>query len=1108
MGPLPAGLSQAFKPPFSSKLLPKSRIQPATSTVFGHFHPIVATSLTITGLPSGEPLTPHSEWYREYSMIKSHLFLGAAAFAVAISVASPAIAQGAPTAADESSDTAASGETIVVTGSRIARANFDTVEPSVVVQSTDIEARGFETLGQALNEQPSFGVPGNSPIGAQSGLGQGQSFVNFLGLGSQRTLTLVNGRRFVSSNTSSIFGPTGAGSQVDLNIIPTKLLDRIETIAVGGAPIYGADAISGTINVILKQDYEGLEIDGQYGISDRGDGQNYRVRALAGQNFGDGRGNITFAGEYNKSKGLTGVDRSFYSSGLFFGNASDPTSIFSQELYRDRRIPAISDSGIPMVGGDFIPLSPEQELLFFGTNGLNFGVQNASGAQLRFDENGNLIPIDFGRYAGAPGSFGVDFEGGNGFSLVPTTNLLSETRRYSAILTTKYELTDSVRFFGEAWYSNSKGRNLRDQPVYNSALFANAGDADGNLIMSVDNPFLTPAARAAIIDAINNNPLSDLNSGAPSQDYFYLARANTDLATGNSTGEVEVMRFVGGFDGSFDLLAGTWNWEVVGNYGRSKTTSESREIIQQNFLNAIDAVAGPGGTITCRAGVVNSPFPSINPNCTPINLFGTGRNSQAALDYITAIANPRSINKQKDFTASLSGPLFKLPGGDFSIAIGYEHREESQKFDPGAFFYGADDPDPLTDENGDGDPTNDRVPYGRSVPILPVNGKFNTDEISGEFLAQIISPSTDSFIDLLEVKGAVRYVDHSLAGSDWTWTLGGRLGIVPDFTIRGNFTRAIRAPAITELFNPSSTFFGFAVDPCDQANLGNGPAPTTRQANCAADGLPANFSSLSNSASFLQAIEGNPVLKNEKADSWTIGAVFAPSFIPRLRASVDWVDIKLTDAITDGGAGTILANCYDSTDFPNAANCARFTRDASGQIDFVEVQYLNLADMRYKGLLGSVDYRVPTPFLGAESQVSFSLSYQYMDELSTRADPGSARTQQDGGIGYSKHKGVLTVNYTEPSFGVFTQLSYIGKAKIDPEVADDYYPDGLNNLPSVVFVNVGANVSIADRFDLHFTVDNLFDKQPPYPYPASGGSITYFRGVLGRYFRLGASVSF
>ncbi|SKB31853.1 TonB-dependent receptor domain-containing protein [Sphingopyxis flava] len=1032
-------------------------------------------------------------------MTKTRLLLNAAVATLSMGTAQ---AQEAPACSAGTPDCA---EAIIVTGSRIARARFETVEPLLLVSSEAIEMRGFDSIGQALKEQPSFGTPGATPIGEQSPLAQGQSFVNFLGLGSQRTLTLVDGRRFVSSNTASIFGPTGAGSQVDLNLIPTKLVERIETIAVGGAPIYGADAIAGTVNIVLARDYEGFEIDSQAGISSRGDAASQRVRALAGSTFGDGRGNITIAADYSRAEGLTGADRALFAQGGFFGNASDPTSPFLQELYRDRRLPAVSEGGIPLVG-DGIPLSAEQQIATFGFPGFHFGVTGASGLQLRFDENGALNPIDFGRYAGAPGTFGVDFEGGNGFSAAPSTNLLASTRRASAVALARYDLTDSVQLFGEAWYANSKGRNLRTQPVFNTGLAGPAGSPDGNILVSIDNPYLSTDARAAIVAAIDQNPLSDQNLGGFAQDYFYLSRANSDLTTGESTGEVELVRLVAGLAGTFEFAAGRWNWEAAANVGRSRTKSRSRELVQQNFLNAVDAVRDSSGNIICRPGAVSAPIATLSSSCAPLNLFGTGQSSQAALDYISAIATPVSLNKQRQFTASLTGPLLALPGGDFAVALGYEHRSESQDFDPGTFFYGAEDPDPLTDANGDGDPSNDRIGYGRATPVLPVYGKYDTHEISAEFLAPIVAPASGAAIDLFEVKGAARYVHHSLAGGDWTWTLGGRLGIISDLVVRGNFTRAIRAPAITELFNPSSSFFGFATDPCDAVNRGNGPHPAARQANCAADGLPANFQSLSNSRTFAQAIAGNPALANEKANSWTLGVVLEPRFAPRLRASVDYVDIELEGAISSGGASSIVASCYDSSDFANAADCARFTRGPDGQLSFVEVQFLNLAQQRYKGYLAALDYRIP---VGSRAHsVGFNVSYQYIDELSTRADAASQRVRLDGMIGYAKHQALVTVDYRAVDLGMFAQLSYIGKARINPQAAPSFYPDGLDRVPAIALVNLGASLRVGDRFALRLALDNVFDRQPPYPYPATGGSTTYFSGLLGRYARLGASANF
>ncbi|GAA3264095.1 hypothetical protein GCM10020258_30210 [Sphingomonas yabuuchiae] len=170
------------------------------------------------------------------------------------------------TAADQS---AAGGQDVVVTGSRIARPEFETLQPTQVVGAAQIANRGYTNVGQVLSEIPAFGPPGNSGVGAQSSFGPAQTFVDFFGLGTQRTLVLVNGRRFVSSNTASIFGPVSAGTQVDLNNIPTSLVERVETVAIGGAPIYGSDAIAGTVNIILKRDFDGLQLQGQAGVSQR-----------------------------------------------------------------------------------------------------------------------------------------------------------------------------------------------------------------------------------------------------------------------------------------------------------------------------------------------------------------------------------------------------------------------------------------------------------------------------------------------------------------------------------------------------------------------------------------------------------------------------------------------------------------------------------------------------------------------------------------------------------------------------------------------------------------------------------------------------------------------
>jgi len=1017
---------------------------------------------------------------------------------------------------------------IVVTGSRIKRPNFETDQPVVVIDSAQIEARGFETLGQALNEQPSFGVPGASPVGGQAGsFGSGQSFVNFLGLGDQRTLTLVNGRRFVSSNTAAIFGPTAAGTQVDLNSINTKLIDRVETIAIGGAPIYGSDAIAGTVNVILKRNYEGVDLDAQQGLSSRGDAYNWRIRALAGHNFLDGRANITVSGEYNKGKGLVYNDRAVTRIGRFYGDCPEGSK-YTQCLYDNRRIPSISETGIPIIvdgilGGSF-PFSPEQarDIQFFNYpdidgNGVpgtindvytDFGdpggqdaIVDAAGNPLQFDSHGNLIPIDFGTRVGTPGSFNTDFSGGNGFNLFNTQQLLTNTKRYNANILTSFQITDNIRIFGEGWYSYSKGTNLREQPVYNSGLFGSDGDPDGNIILSVNNPFLSDQARAIIEQNNADNPFA-------TPGYFSLGRANTDIISGRASTTTNIYRGVIGLDGDFGIGGRRYNWEIVANYGRSKTKGHEPSLVQQNFENAVGEVTAdnPDG-IPCFAGLANSEMPTLSSTCAPLNPFGSGNITQQALDYVTAIADPTGVNKQRVITASVNGPLFALPGGDLGFALGTEFRRESTNFDPGQFFFGGADPDPTTDTSGDGDPTNDRVQYGRSVPIFPVKGHYTTKEVFGELRAPIVGPANSvPAVYSLELHGAARYVDHSTAGSDWTWTTEGRWGIIKDIAVRGNYTRAIRAPAITEIFNPSSLFFSFASDPCDAGNLTAGPDPATRQANCAAAGLDPDFQSLSNQRSFHQSIVGNTDLKNEKSNAWSVGTVISPRFVPGLTISADYLDIKLKDAISNFSGTAVADACYDSPDYPNNDFCDRISRDEDGQISFIETSFFNASQLRYRGVLGAVDYRTKTPFLGANSRIGANLQFQYLKELTTKATATSAKTHSNGSIGYPKWSAVLNLNYQNGPLGLFSTFNYTGPVVNDPDVPKDFYEH--NHYNGVVFVDSGISFDVGKIATLRFLVDNVFDTKPPFPVPANGGVVSYFPGVLGRYYRFGLGVHF
>lgn len=981
-------------------------------------------------------------------------------------------------ASDQAAPPADDGD-IVVTGSRIARKNLDSGQPTITVDSKLIEQRGYSNIADALQELPSFGVPGSSRVGGQAGaFGSGQSFVNFFGLGDQRTLTIVNGRRFVSSNTSSIFGPTGSGSQVDLNVIPTLLIDRVETVAVGGAPIYGSDAVAGTINIITKRKFSGLQLDGQYGITERGDAPEYRIRGLAGYNFAGGRGNITVSGEYNKQFGLTLTDRPNSRLNSSFTTPLDPNSPYSNVYIGDRRIPALNEYGVPLVT-DYFPLSPGQVADFQ----FQPGVTNAAGQALAFDKTGNLVPIDFGQRTGNL----INFNGGNGF-VIPG-NLLTPVRRYLGTALAEFEVTDKIRIFGEGWYANSKGSQLRDQPVYNTALFDAAGTPDGNFILSVNNPYLSAAARSTIVAALAANPDSD------SQNSFYLGRANTDLVSGAGSSTVELYRFVGGVDGKFDALGKEQTFELVGNYGRSTTQGSERVLVQQNFANALNAVRDASGNIVCAPGAVNATIATISSVCAPINPFGQ-QISQAARDYVTTIANPRAVNEQWVVTASVSGQLFDIWGGAIGYALGYEHRNESASFDPGAFYYGAVDPT---------DPTGDRTQYGRSIPIDPVAGSFHTNEVFGELNVPLIGPNQNiPLIHRLELHGAGRYIDNSLAGGDWTYTGDVRWEPIGGVALRGNYTRSVRAPAVTELFNPTSQIFTTAKDPCDSRFINGGPNPANRAANCAAGGVPANFKSNIVDLTARGTLSGNTNLKNEKSDAKTFGIILRPAFLPGFNATADWIDIKLKGAIQTLDADQVLQGCYDSGSFPNAL-CSNFTRDAASQITFIATGYANAASTKFRGLVTQVGYQTRTGFLGADSSVNLTANYQYTDRLETQVGDGDLTTLRNS-IGYSPHKGTLSVTYLNSGFSLSGQWLYYGKTKIDPD-----QPDGTYEYPKVgaiSYFNSTIAFNVNDQFGLRLIVDNVFDKGTPFPTPAGGGTTTYFDGIFGRAYKFGTTLKF
>jgi len=1014
----------------------------------------------------------------------------------------PAHAQVTPKAAAPE-DTAL--QEVVVTGSRIARPEFDNLEPTTSVDSKTFDQRGYLDVGQALNELPAFGVAPSSAANTQSGFGIAQSFVDLYGLGSQRTLTLVNGRRFVSESSATLNNSNantqngGNGTQVDLNVIPTKLIDHVEVVSVGGAPIYGADAIAGVVNIILKKDYQGLDVDGQVGASGQGDAWNYRTRIVGGQNLFDGRANITVVGEFTKTDGLIGTQRPVYAADLGF-LAPATKGPFTTVLTPANSVPAVNFGGIPSV--DDTLLAPA-----IGLTGNVVGVTNAAGQTLAFAPNGQLAPYNTGTNTGNP----IFASGGDGLRLSTVSNLLSPTERTNIDTLMHFQINDRLNAFGEGYFSESHATNLLAQPAYNTNLFGTGGTANGNFVVSINNPYLTPGDRALIQTALNNYaatlPLGpNLYPGQPAgpnqpgyapwnTSQFYISRANVDLQSGLATDTQLVERGVVGLNGDFSLASRNFNWEVSVSYGASDNRQVTPSYVFANFANALNSTRNAAGQIVCAGTPVNASTSTISSTCAPINIFGQGSPSLAALQYITHMATADSFNTQRDTNAFIGGDILKVPAGEWKFSAGFENRREAAIFTPDDFY---------TQDLG-------------QTKTTGIAGSYITNEGYFETLLPIFSPMQDiPFLNRLELEGAARRVDNSIAGNATTYTYAVRWSPIEDVGFRANKTKSIRAPSITELFLPSATSFSFANDPCDKTFVGQGPVPATREANCAAalaaipGGYnPQTFTSNVVNASALGTTSGNTGLQSEIAFSKTFGVVLRPRFVPKLNISVDYIDIALKDAIQSLSLTDNLDACYDSSNFPNNPSCTAFTRNAAGQITNFHAGYVNAGLLEFTGIQAALDYTFDLPW----SLGSLQSSAHYLDTQRLKGQVATAAPLDiSGQLGYSKNKGSIDLLYANQGFSWDWQALFIGPAQFSNQNTST--SQNILGVGAWWLINSTVGMKFTPAFQMRFIVDNVFNKQPPFPAIAgtggnyAPGTTTYFSGILGRTLQLEADYKF
>lgn len=978
--------------------------------------------------------------------------------AIILAGAVPAFAQDAATEPD-------TGDTVVITGSRIARPELSLPNPVQVVTEEAIEQSGKTNLTEFLTETPALlgsqsniDVAGSALLNAQS---VGVNLLDLRNLGTARTLVLVDGRRHVA-------GAPGVAA-VDINTIPTDLVQKIDVLTGGASAIYGADGVSGVVNFILKKDFEGLRMRAQGNISERGDAGSRFVAVTAGKNFAEGRGNVTLAYEFQETDrfsqrqrlnyGLTGPSYAFARNPADF---PDNPNVPDRLLFTDLRWADSSMGGAIDVNGDGASD-------FTGEGGIYDRGRVLRGTA--FTIGGSSTPRE---------SYYGDFT--------------PYTRRHVANLMGRFEFSPAFELYAEGKYVRSTAYTF-SQPTYDFAT-----------VLQLDNPYLTPAMRAANQAASAAGDCDDPDTGDFETCDITFSRDHFDFGMRRYEMRRELFRTVIGAKGD---LGSSLKYDVSYVFGQSTQKSTNlNDRISDRYYAAIDAVRDGSGNITCRINlpgqttvnarsgngtVFNGAPVTFRPGqCVPLNILGEGSPSQAALDFVTVDHSDWARIQQHVVSAVISGDtgsFFKLPGGPIGFAIGAEYRKEKSHYIPSTYSLAGS----LMD----------------NAPARVDRGSFDVKEAFAEINLPILADMP--FAQNLSIGGAIRLSDYSTIGGTTTWNVNGSYSPVRDITFRGTYSEAVRAPNITELFAGGSGTYEFIVDPCDPDRIPEGTQ--YRAANCAAAlaavGItnPAAFNpdedpTSPQNSSLLGFQGGNRTLNEETAKTWTAGVVLRPGFVPGLSITADWYDIRLKNAIQYSTAQDVVDLCVDQPTLDNIY-CQSMRRGGpKGYVSFFTIIPENVASFETAGLDVSVNYRF-TPF---DNLGTFNIRLQgnYLNKLqfvpTVGADPENDRDSSTlpapkftANFDLTWIKGPLTLNY---GINWFSKTRRVTR---EQEAANpDYVPSEFIWYKEKWEHELFISYDVDERFNVYAGINNLFDTKPDV------GGVAYPISAVGRSFFLGA----
>jgi iron complex outermembrane recepter protein len=865
------------------------------------------------------------------------------------------------------------GEAIVITGSRIASPALTAPNPISQISAEEFTLTSSTTAENLLNTLPQV-VPGES--GFTNNESSGTATVNLRGLGEQRNLVLVNGRRYIFFDARQV---------TDLNTVPTALVDRVELITGGSSAVYGSDAVSGVVNFILKDDFEGAEATAQYDITGHGDGAKANLDLTLGSNLPDDRGNVTlYVNYFDRDPVLAGArDRSF----CFL----EDTVVNGQPT-----LACGGSGGIPngrFAGAALVSPTPAvaAALADLGLTGID-----ANG--FKFDDTGTQVS-----------RFIVP---GDRFNFNPDNYLqLPQERRIISAMG-HYDLTDNIEVYADGIYTNNIVETKRA-----------ATPIGGSYRFQVNSPFLTPGVQNLFraLDQSEANPATRDDGFAT----LSIGRRINEGGTRDVTFERNAWRIVTGLRGDIGSASESFltdlKFDSYYSFARTRNVTNSEgNILQAAFTQGVTTVfrnpatgatspfpfAGvPGG------GVLQCENPSNG--CVPLNIFGPNI-SEEGLSFITGRSTSSEEAEMQVATAYMTGNLIELPAGPAGFALGVEWRDVS------AFF--------IPSQGGVGD-----------VGEIS-GGDYDVKELFGEVRIPIIEG--------LELNGAFRYSDYSLENVGGVWTYGGGATwqVFDALMVRGQYQRAVRAPSVDELFRSDSTVSEAATDPCATPAALTGTlrdlciATGVPAASVGTSGVQPNFQ-------ITGIVGGNPDLQEETTDTYTLGAVLRP--MRRMSFTVDYYNISIEDAIFRAPLQGVLDLCYNVFQDVNDPFCQAIVRLPDGPIGTpggINAPFDNIGAIKTDGIDVSGAYQFDvSQFFGDDSTFGIAASVNWLNKF--ERNPVAAIPQLvtscEGSFGLScgeplpEWKGTARATLEVGPFTGSLRYRYIG------EVTDDRITRGI-----------------------------------------------------------------